>query len=292
MNPQPLRITSTNDKRIEPYKLMTQAALLFERERVVVAEGAKVVRRILQSDLQIVSLFASERYYEQFSQELQAKLQRGELLPAQCYTADKTLMSEIVGYKLHEGVMALAQAPEQHNLYDTTRTIALPAVFLSGVVDSENVGAIVRNCVAFGIRSLIVDEETSSPYLRRAVRVSLGGIFGMTVYSSFDLRSDIHELKETRGVRIIAAETGSDAITLTSYHFPEEYILFFGSEGYGLRSEVLSVVDDIIQIPILANANTAFAVNSLNVAAATAVMLYHAQVLPQVLPSRGNSVSL
>lgn len=272
-----ISISSLDDPRIQPYRSMTQAAQLYERERVVVAEGAKVVRRVLQSDLQMVSFFATARYYEQFSSELAAKQLRGDISPDRCYIADKTLMSGIVGYKLHEGILALAHEPPRTYLYDAARTIALPAVCLCGITDSENVGAIVRNCVAFGIPSLIVDASASSPYLRRAVRVSLGGIFGMQVYYSHDIPGDMLELKETRGIRAIAAETGANAIPLPSFTFPSEYVLLFGSEGYGLPSDILRAADDIVQIPMQPRSDAAFAVNSLNVAASSAIVLYHAQ---------------
>jgi tRNA G18 (ribose-2'-O)-methylase SpoU len=257
---------------------MTRAAQVYETERVVIAEGAKVVKRLLQSGVQMKSFFATERYYQQFAAEIAAKQARAELSAEHCFIAEKSLMSSIVGYKLHEGIMALAEEPTVQNLYDAARTITLPAVFLHGVVDSENVGAIVRNCVAFGIRSLITDKATSSPYLRRAVRVSLGSIFGMQVYTSYNPHEDLQELKETRGVQVVAAETHPHAIPLHDCTFPQEYILCFGSEGYGISEDIVQGADVLVEIRMKPDATATFAVNSLNVAASSAIILHHAQM--------------
>ncbi len=48
---------------------------------------------------------------------------------------------------------------------------------MDGLTNAENIGLLVRNCAAFGVHALIVGETCSSPYLRRAVRNSMGTIF-------------------------------------------------------------------------------------------------------------------
>ena len=184
-------------------------------------------------------------------------------------------MNDIVGYAMHEGVMALAVVPSMPYLSEHIRTIALPAVCLCGVADAENVGAIVRNCAAFGVRSLIVDSATCSPYLRRAVRVSLGGIFALTVYRTKHLVSALEEMKQCRPLsQSIALETSPNAHSLATFPFSEECVFIFGSEAHGIPQKVLSVCDGIFQIP-MTPLTEIDAVNSLNVAASTAIMLYH-----------------
>ncbi len=184
-------------------------------------------------------------------------------------------MNEIVGFAMHEGVMALAEAPPVPHLFDSLRTLAFPAVCLCGVIDAENVGAIVRNCAAFGVRSLIVDAATCSPYLRRAVRVSLGGIFALKVYRTAHLPEALKELRQTRpGARSVALETSAEALPLHTISLQQDTVLIFGSEAQGIPNEVLRAVDVIATIPMPTLA--AFdAVNSLNVAASTAIALYH-----------------
>ena len=264
-------ITSLDDPRIAPYRSLRELSRRTGSDRLFIVENSKVIRRLLKSDCAVRSFFATPHYYEELATLLAAK----QLAPEQCFVADEALMSRIVGYALHEGVMALALAPEMPYLLPNLRTIELPAVCLCGLADAENVGAIVRNCAAFGVRSLVVDNATCSPYLRRAVRVSLGGIFALSVYRTENLAETLTEIKHLRpSMRTIALETRLDAHGLDSYPIPQESMLLFGSEGAGIAAEVLAACDAVVQIPM--QPLPAFdAVNSLNVAASTAVVLYH-----------------
>ncbi len=267
-------ITSLDDPRIAPYRSLREISSRNVEEKLFVVENSKVIRRLLTSTCEIRSFFATQHYHKEFAALLDAK----GLAWEQRLTADDTLMSAIVGYALHEGVMALAVVP--HILYfsEHLRTLELPAVCLCGVADAENVGSIVRNCAAFGVRSLIVDSATCSPYLRRAVRVSLGGIFALAVYRTSNLAFALEEMRHSRpGVQSIALETSSHkARSLHTVSFSEESIFIFGSEAHGLSEDILSACDLVVEIPMTPLADYD-AANSLNVAASTAIALYHWQ---------------
>lgn len=264
-------ITSLDDPRIAPYRSLREISARNVSEKLFIVENSKVIRRLLKSDCEICSFFATAPYYKEFALLLDAK----NLAPEQRLTADDALMSVIVGYGLHEGVMALAVTPEVPYFSEHIRTIQLPAVCLCGVTDAENVGAIVRNCAAFGVRSLVVDSATCSPYLRRAVRVSLGGIFALAVYRTSELASALEEMKHSRPeAQSIALETSTNAHSLSTFPFGKESVFIFGSEAHGVPNDVLSVCDAVVAIPMMPLAGYD-AVNSLNVAASTAIALYH-----------------
>ncbi|MEI9960597.1 MAG: TrmH family RNA methyltransferase [Limisphaerales bacterium] len=74
-------------------------------------------------------------------------------------------------------------------------------VALDEVSNAENLGALVRNCVAFGVQGLIVGETSSSPFLRRAVRNSMGAIFQLPVFEIGAVRGDIQSLRRDDPVR-------------------------------------------------------------------------------------------
>jgi len=263
-------ITSLDDPRIAPYRSLRDVSARNADEKFFVVENSKVIRRLLTSDCEIRSFFATKPYYEEFAPLLDARSLASDAL----LIADDALMNTIVGYNLHEGVMALAVVPNMPYFSEYVRTIELPAVCLCGVVDAENVGAIVRNCAAFGVRSLIIDSATCSPYLRRAVRVSLGGIFALRVYRTTNLVTALEEMKHSRPfAQSIALETSLQAHSLATFPFSDESVLIFGSEASGISSDVLSVCDAVVEIPMTPIA-AYDAVNSLNVAASTAIALY------------------
>ena len=87
-----------------------------------------------------------------------------------------------------------------------------PIVALNGLSDPENVGGIVRTCRAFGVRSLLVDKQSCDPYLRRAVRVSMGAIFDMNVCIVEKLDTALGKLSNR--FSLVAVETGSSIHSL------------------------------------------------------------------------------
>ena len=157
---------------------------------------------------------------------------------------------------------------------------------MDGLTSAENLGALVRNCVAFGVHALIVGETSSSPFLRRAVRNSMGTILQLPVVELAKLgqrhqftdkphaqNQTLVECLQTlrrRGVRCIAAHPHTDKKTLSQANFSGDCCVVFGSEGDGISPEILAACDEAVAIPM------ANAVDSLNVGAAAAVFLYEA----------------
>jgi tRNA G18 (ribose-2'-O)-methylase SpoU len=158
-------------------------------------------------------------------------------------------------------------------------------VAIDELSNAENLGALVRNCVAFGVHGLIVGETSSSPFLRRAVRNSMGAIFQLPVWEvkmantaapsrrddppHFNLVKTLHDLR-ARGIRCFAAHPHASGKTLSQADFSSDCCIVFGSEGHGISKSVLEACDEAVAIPM---AND---VDSLNVGAAAAVFLYEA----------------
>ncbi len=259
-------IKNIKDPRIAPYvtlrsgldPLLRQASGLDADAVYCVAEGVKVVKSLLESELEVVSFFALPEYHETFAVLLDKKSVETRL------SAGSDIMDQIVGYRMHQGVMALGRAPAPLSLGQ----VHGPVVALNGLCNAENVGAIVRNCVAFGVKQILVDDATASPYLRRAIKTSMGAAFSVAVHQSSDLAASLHTLKSNKGYSIIGADLCDDAIALSELCFPDSCVLVIGSEGHGLDSSVRAACDTFVKIPIQP------AVESLNAAAATAILLH------------------
>jgi len=251
-------ITDTNDKRIEPYHSLRNKAESEQSKHHFIAEGEKVVKRILKSTIEISSMFAAERYYTENQELIDSRIP----LNLQ-YIAGQKVMNAIVGFRMHQGILVHAKTPPSAPLSSLGSII----VALNGIVDSENVGSILRNCAAFGVDSFIADETTSSPWLRRAVRVSMGCIFQMKIHFSQSLAHTLQELRANYGYTVVTAELDSRSIPLATLSVQQPLVLVFGSEGYGVQEEVLNASNHIVHIPI------SDSVDSLNVAATSAVFL-------------------
>ncbi len=229
-------------------------------EEIFIAEGEKVVLKLLSSSLNIKSIFCTEDFYQDHKEAIISRVYPNSNI----YIADKSLMSEIIGYKLHSGVMAEALTPRMSVLNDFNGNI----IACNSIIDTENIGSIVRNAAAFGFNNIFLDNASSSPYLRRAVRVSLGNIFGMNYRITNSFISELITLKNEYGYKIISAEITENSYPIHHIDFDSKFVLIFGSEGKGISNEVLEISDFIVHIPIIEQ------VGSINVAAAAGIFMY------------------
>jgi tRNA G18 (ribose-2'-O)-methylase SpoU len=178
-----------------------------------------------------------------------------------------------VGFNLHQGIMAVAHIPKPSSLSETLQRSHPPRLLVAvdGLTNAENLGVLVRNCAAFDVDALLVGETSSSPYLRRAVRNSMGTVFRLPVVQLSDLVGAIDELRSVHGIRVIAAHPHADQKALHQASFYRDCCIVFGSEGEGVSGNVLAACDEAVAIPMKDG------VDSLNVASASAVFLYEIQ---------------
>lgn len=251
-------ITDINDPRISHFRSLRFTPSSHTEENLLIAESEKIVLSLLESDLQIISIFALPEFFEQFQSAIDSKVSSD-----QQYTADKEMMNQIVGLRLHSGCMAMAKQPPAATLPELSSRI----IALNGIINAENVGAIIRNAAAFGIDSVIVDSSTASPFLRRSVRVSMGASFWQKVYFSDKLSDTLLELKHNMSYSIVSAELTPSSININEFVFPQRCVVIFGNEGDGIAPNILEISDAIVAIPIEPR------VASLNVAASSAIFL-------------------
>jgi tRNA G18 (ribose-2'-O)-methylase SpoU len=238
-----------------------------ERAGVLVAANFKTVKRLLASRYTVVSALVTPAWLEKL--ELQLRARPEAELPV--YVAEPKLLETITGYVMHQGALAVAKIPPQPDLetllQNSPRPLLLAAV--EGIASAENLGAVVRNCAAFGAHFLIVGETCGSPFQRRAVAGSMGTIFEQPLVRVESLLETL-KLLRGRGVRCLAAHPRPGAKKLSAVDLRNDSCLVFGTEGPGLTEAVLGVCDDAVEIPMPSH------MNSLNVAVATGVFLYEA----------------
>ena len=237
-----------------------------ERAGVLVASNIKVVRRLLVSRFPVVSALLTPEWFERLEPKLRARPE-----DLRVYVAEKTLLETIVGYQMHQGALAVARIPPQPGFETLLETAPRPRLLaaVEGLANAENLGAVVRNCAAFGVHFLLVGETCCSPFQRRAVSGSMGAIFEQAVLQADNLVEKLAVLR-TRGVRCLAAHPRPGAKKLSAIDLRGDCCLVFGAEGPGLTAAALAACDDTVEIRMPSH------MNSLNVASATAVFLYEA----------------
>ena len=230
------------------------------------------------------------------------------------FVAEKQLLETLTGFSMYQGLLAVGKIPQPLSLPDLlARTSTTTTQFrdralapipsspleervrerrppeskllssspprllaaVDGLSSAENLGTIVRNCAAFAVQGLIVGETCCSPYLRRAVRSSMGTVFQLPLVEPVDLTTDLNTLRK-EGIRCVAAHPHGQGQTLVQTNLSASCCIVFGSEGAGISPAVLAACDESVAIPMPPT------VDSLNVGSAAAVFLYEA------LRQRGN----
>lgn len=259
------QIDSLELPELAPYRTMRQQ-MEHRLQRIFVAEGEKVVRRLLESHLTVVSVLLPPKWLEDLRPILDA---RPEMIDV--YVADKALLERLTGFSMYQGLLALGRIPPALGLQEAIQQSAAPRLFVAvdGLSNAENLGAVVRNCAAFGVQALLVGETSGSPYLRRAVRSSMGTIFQLPVVECARLEESLRELSR-RGIRPIAAHPHASGRTLAQADLTADCCIVLGSEGCGIHPAVLAACDEAVAVPMHG------AADSLNVGSAAAVFLYEA----------------
>lgn len=190
-------------------------------------------------------------------------LEQNEVLPFDLPTVYVTneIIHKISTMDTPSNIMALCRKLEMN--LDLGKRILL----LDEVQDPGNLGTIIRSAKAFDIDTLVLGKNTVDLYNPKTIRSTQGMLFHLNIISR-DLRELINELKERHipiyGTRV---EYGKDV-----RKFQEKdkdcFALVMGNEGNGISNTIMDLCDDYLYIEM----NDA--VESLNVAVATSIILY------------------
>jgi TrmH family RNA methyltransferase len=161
-----------------------------------------------------------------------------------------------------QGVLALFPRP-QTSAEAILRDASAPVMILDGVQDPGNVGTIIRLAAAFEAAGVLLTEGCADPYGPKAIRASAGTLLLVPVARSS--REEIVRLCRELEVPSFAAVAGGAARPLP----PGRSALVLGSEGQGVSVEMRAAAQPI-------SIGTSAKVESLNVAAAAAILLHAA----------------
>jgi tRNA G18 (ribose-2'-O)-methylase SpoU len=224
------------------------------------AEGEKVVRRAAEAGFPVRSFLMAPRWLDGLRDILDAT-------DAPCYVVSEALAEVVTGFHVHRGALAsLARTPlpSVDEVLDGARTV----VVCENIVDHTNVGAIFRSAAAFGVDAVLLAPRCADPLYRRSVKVAMGAVFAVPWTRLDDWYDALPDLGR-RGFHTVALTLGDDAVPLDeSMSGLDRLALIVGSEGHGLSERWERTAERRAVIPMHPG------IDSLNVAAATAVACY------------------
>lgn len=262
-------ITTLEDERVANYRNLRERHL--RNEGIFITEGALLTQRLLQSRFPVESLFVTEENVASFAELLQNRVPLPSL-----YVAKASLLRQIVGFDFHRGVLAIGKRLPFPDVISAISKIAssdssFGFIACPDTETSENLGLIVRSALAFGVGGLLLSDDGADPLSRRCLRQSMGGALALPIVRSADLLQDLVALRQSVGLQLVAAVAQSDEkpIALPQFTWPQRSVLILGNEYHGLDKAWLAECNFQVTIPLAPNHD------SLNVAVATGVLLYH-----------------
>lgn len=238
-------ITSKNNP------LVKETAALKEKKArkelgLFLVEGVKMARECMSSDFEIERVFLAESY-------------QGE----QNFPEDKTVwVSDNVfrvlsDEKTPQGVLCRVRTPKR-----AMQSPKQSCLFLDGVSDPANVGAIIRTANAAGYNEIYLTQGCADPYSPKSVRASMSGIFFTKMY--IGERAEI--LRVLKDTPILAADMqGENAFTFLP---PEKFALAIGNEANGISKETENAASHVVKIPMSETQE------SLNAAVSAGILMY------------------
>ena len=267
---QAIAITDLDDDRIAIYRDLQSSRMAQERG-CFIAEGEHVVLRLVASRLEVVSILVAENRLAR----LLPRLAR----PVPCFSLPEERLKELAGFDFHRGIIGCGV---RHPMLSIRELLAkskgqLRLVIAAGVMDAENLGAIVRTCAAFGVDALLIGGGRLDPYYRRVVRVSMGAVFSLPIAFSGDLESDLSWLQEHAQVDLYATVLDPQARPLADVMPPPRWGLLLGNENSGIPPRLQALCRSRLTLPMPPGTD------SLNVSVAAGIFIHHfaAAALPQ-----------
>lgn len=226
-------------------------------------EGPHLLEEALRAGLPLETVLVTSRFAERAAGvALLDRLAEPPLL------VEEGILSGLCDADSPQGVLAVCRLPRGGGR-DLPRRHGAVYLYLDGVQEPGNVGAIARVAEAFGAAGLALAKGAAHPNHPRALRASAGSLLRLPTAcgsSIADLDTALNDLAPT-WIGLVAR--GGEAVSAASLR--GTVVLVVGAEGGGVSAEALARLDRKWTLPLRAP------VESLNVAVAVGVVLFDLQ---------------
>jgi len=183
---------------------------------------------------------------------------------------DRPVLDRMSKTKNHQGIMAFVT---DYKYFDIDEVIdgaykqgKQPIILiLDGIEDPHNLGNIIRTSECMGVDGIILPKNRSVAVNDTVMKVSQGAASNVQICKVVNINQEIEKLKE-KGFWIYAVELGGVDVSKVNLNGP--IALIMGSEGNGVHQLTRTVADEVVSIKMHGK------INSLNVGAATAMVLF------------------
>lgn len=174
----------------------------------------------------------------------------------------------------HQGVLAEVSPVPYQDIDEVLDAVEAKGeapfvMILDRITDVRNFGAIARSAECAGAHVIVIPNKHSAKISSDAIKTSAGALYHIPVCRVLNLKKLVRELKFQRGMRVYAATEKAEKY-YTEAEMTGGVAIVMGAEDKGIDEGLLNIVTDCVKIPQKGE------IESLNVSAAAAVLLYEA----------------
>jgi len=245
-------ITSKDNEKIKFLKKLNQKKYR-EQYSSFLVENFKTITDAQQAGYRFESLFVTDDF---FSKNMKVFSSMGF---DKLFKIDNNINKVFSNLDTPSGVCAVYK--KQNKPADFSK----PIIYLNGINDPGNLGAIIRSAIAFGLDNIIVDEKCADIFNSKTINAAKDAIFKINI--SYDKNFDlIKELKGKMKIFSTCLEKGKGMNVLRGQ---KNFCLVLGSEAHGVDEKIINQSDDCIKIKMSNN------IDSLNVSSAASIIFHY-----------------
>lgn len=254
------KITSLTNSKVKQIVRLRESKERAQEGRIII-DGLRESQRAWEAEVTFFEVFVCRDHLKD-----SGFVEKLESFKIPVYETTRNVFAKISYGEREEGILVLAKPP-QVPLDDLPKKQNILLVVVEGVEKPGNLGAILRTSDGAGVDGVIVCDPKTDIYNPNVIRSSLGTVFSLKVVCSTNEAA--YKFLKSQKVMICAATPQGDRL-YTQANLKQSMAIVVGSEQSGLSSFWLEKSDLKVKIPMHGQ------VDSLNVSASSAVLLYEA----------------
>lgn len=218
-------------------------------------EGFHLIQEAVAAKVVLKEVFISQRGLNEWAEWIEEHL-------TDYYLVSDEVLKTLASQPTPQGMIAVAEIVEEKNA-----DLSGAWLLLDHVQDPGNVGTMIRTADAAGFSGVILGAGSADLYNPKTLRSTQGSLYHLAVRSG-DLKEIIPQFQQA------ASPVYGTALDKTAKEYQQvekmsDFALVMGNEGQGMASDLLTLTDQNLYIPIKGQAE------SLNVAIAAGVLMFH-----------------
>lgn len=252
-------ITSSNNPTVRSLRKLASSNKVRREEGKTIASGTHLVRSFLESgSLPEICFIATAA---QANDEVVALITQLQRTDTTLIELSDSVFESVADVHAEVGIAIVFTLPT----HTPVNRIARDALMLEDIQDPGNLGTILRTAAAAGVTDIFLSPNCASVWSPKALRAGMGAQFGLTLHE----QSNLEELTLSSQIPVYATTLAADNVDVYELDLTDPVAWIVGNEGQGVSRDLAAAANQRVRIP---QAHTP--VESLNVAAATAVCLY------------------